>query len=228
MLLDESSGRRALVLILLSISCVVAAQAADLSKFSLTLAGGYGLSDGHQGLLDLKTELQFALSPRVRIGLGVGYLAGNRPSGFGPDRRFQPGLKMVPGGRDGEDVRLIPLSVNVYYVLPLGPRWSVFASGGGSLYFAELHDLAGQVHKRVLGGQTGLGVEYHVSHGISLVAEGGYRTLDFRRFSRMRLGDTPPPGGIGDFSAFLSQRPHHAGINLRGLSLRFGLKINLK
>jgi len=233
--LNKSSSRRALGLVLLTIFCVVAAQAADPapagapdpSKFSLTLEGGYGLSEAHQGLLDLKTELQFAFSPRVRIGLGVGYLAGDRHSWFGPDRRFQPGLMMLPGGRGGDDVRLIPLSVNVYYVLPLGPHWNIFASGGGSLYLAELHDLAGQTSKSALGGQTGLGVEYHFVQGVSLVAETSYRLLDFRRFSRMRPDDTPPPGGLGDLSSFLSQNTHRAGINLRGLSLRAGIKINL-
>ena len=235
MFLRNRSGRRTVGLALGIILCTAAAFASDsttgaglnLSRFSLSLAGGYGLTDRHQGLLDLKTELQFALSPRVRIGLGVGYIAGDLRSGFGPDKRFQPGLMMAPGGRGGDDIRLVPLSLNVYYILPLGPHWSVFASGGGSLYLSELQDLADQTRRSVLGGQGGLGVEYHFVHGISLVAEASYRVLDFRRFSRMRPDDTPPPGGLGDFSSFLSQDLHHAGINLRGLSLRLGLKINL-
>lgn len=236
MFLNNKAGLRALGLALGIILCAAAAFAADpaestgfkFNRFSLSLEGGVGLTDRHQGLLDLKTELQFALSPRVRIGLGVGYMTGGRRSGFGPDRRFNPGLMRAPGERGGEDIRLIPLSVNVYYVLPLGPRWSVFASGGGSLYFAELRGLAGRTRKSALGGQGGLGVEYHLSHGVSLVADAGYRLLDFRRFSRMRPDDTPPPAGLGDFSTFLSQSSHHAGINMRGLSLRFGVKIDLR
>jgi hypothetical protein len=199
----------------------------DFSRFSLSLAGGYGLTSGHQGLLDLKTEVQFGLSSRFRIGLGVGYIAGDERQGLRPDGRNQPGIMMPFSGRGSEDIRLIPLSVNVYYILPLGPHWSVFVSGGGSLYFAELRDLAGSTHRSVLGGQGGLGVEYHISHGVSFVAEGSYRILDFRRFARTRPDDTPAPAGLGDFSTYFSESPHHPGVNLRGLSLRFGLKINL-
>ena len=45
----------------------------SFQRFSLSLDGGFGLADGRRGSLDAKAELQFGLTRRIRIGLGVGY-----------------------------------------------------------------------------------------------------------------------------------------------------------
>jgi len=85
-----ASSRRAfgLVLGLLLIAGVASAhwygrnESSDFHRFSILLGGGYGFSEGHQGMLDLNTELQFGLTSRIRLGLGIGCLNGEGRHGF--------------------------------------------------------------------------------------------------------------------------------------------------
>lgn len=235
MFFDKSLARRTfgLVLSLLLGTAVANASsglensALEMNLFSLSLGGGYGLSAGLQGLIDIKTELQFGLTPRIRIGAGVGYIGKSGNSGLDQNTLRRSGPFPDQGAGDGQDIRLIPLSLNVYYFLPLGPRWSVSAGGGGSYYLADLRGLSTKNHQGLFGGQGGLGVEYHIARGVSLVAEGNYRLVDVRGLSRLRLNDTPPGEPLADFSGLLRGAPPHSGINLHGFSLRLGIKINL-
>jgi hypothetical protein len=176
----------------------------DFSRFSLSLGGGFGFTEGHQGMLDLKTELQYGLTSRIRFGLGIGYLNSAGRHGFDEDwygerEHMTPELDgeeitAVEIGQDmsreqidreahirgyRQDFRIIPLSLNVYYNLPLARRWIAFAGGGGSYYFGSFRTMNEQQDKNGWGGQGGLGFEFRLTERLRLVAEGTYRFAKF-------------------------------------------------
>jgi len=166
-------------------------------RFSIALDGGFGLADGHNGLFDAKTEFQFGFSRHIRIGFGVGYLSGG--NGWGRDGRFEPqptemAIQETDGDNHdkairalgpGRNYQIMPISLNLYYVLPLGRRWNLFASGGGSFYFGWFHGADIREHKTTWGGQGGLGAEYRLSRRLSLIAQGEYRFAEFGRLAKL-------------------------------------------
>ncbi len=162
----------------------------DYQRFSLSLGGGFACAESHQSMVDLVSEFQFGLTPRLRIGIGVGYLASLE--GHGMDQGRRDGNGWMTGGQmewngdggwgydgQGRDFRIVPLSLNFYYFVPVGRRWDVFATGGASFYLGSFHGDSQMQHKNAWGGQAGLGVEYRLARGLRLVAEGGYRFAEF-------------------------------------------------
>ena len=253
-----SHSRRlfAAVLVLLSAAAFAGAQGRDRSpnrepyRFSLSMAGGFGFSEGHRGLLDLQTELQFGLTPRVRLGLGVGYL--NDRAGRGMDRGRNDQLDGFSGGMgyDGLRARIVPVSLNVYYGLPFGRKWTIFMSGGGSYYVGRFEGSDASQHKRAWGGQAGLGLEYRVAPRFQLFAEAAYRFVEFNGLTlpavttasyeqaieslanSITRGDRADIDKIADYLKGivvpLAPKPARtADMNLSGLSLRMGVKFGL-
>jgi len=169
-------------------------------RFSLSLDGGFGLADGHHGILDAKTEFQLGLSRRIRIGLGVGYLSGGngwgRNGGYGlrPDEgtvQETNGDEHDKGFREmgpGQNYRVVPLSLNLYYLLPLSRRWNLFASGGGSFYWGWFHGSDIREQKTTWGGQGGIGAEYRLSRRLTLIAQGEYRFAEFNKLAKLAAG----------------------------------------
>jgi hypothetical protein len=215
----------------------------DDHRFFISVGGGYGFSEDHQGMVDLKTELQFGLTSRIRLGLGVGYLhGGGGRYGFGDKTRWtdmmmednpaQANSQNSAGieehyGESRTDFRALPLSLNLYYVLPLAHRWNIFMNGGGSVYFGSFYGIVGPRHKTAWGGQGGLGTEYRLTRSIRLVAEASYRFVEFGGLKRLtpvpvpllgasRVPYEPVPGTVERFR-----------IDLNGLSLRAGVRFGL-
>ena len=172
----------------------------SFQRFSLSLDGGFGLADGRRGSLDAKAELQFGLTRRIRIGLGVGYAGGG--AGWGRDGEY--GLRTseqaaLDAAAQDESIRemgprqsyrIVPLTLNVYYFLPLGRRWNLFAGGGGSVSFGSFHGLDTREHRTAWGGQAGLGAEYRLSRRLTLIAQGEYRLAEFGRLAKLSPATT--------------------------------------
>jgi hypothetical protein len=232
----------------------------DYHRFSLSMAGGFGFSESHRGLLDLQTELQYGLTPRLRLGLGFGYMndhggrgadMGGRDQRDGMQTGFMDGNDFNAGPQNsGLEARIMPLSLNLYYGLPIGRKWSVFMSGGGSYYFGSFSGPAGDQHKRAWGGQAGLGVEYRIAQSIQLVAEAAYRFVEFHGVlvqdlqsdspwqlvmplvDSMLKSDNAAVSRVADFLrgelVQLAPKPTRpTDMNLNGLSLRMGVKFGI-
>ena len=232
-----------------------------IPRFFLSMGGGVGFWEGHHGMLDLKSEIQFRLSPKIRLGLGLGYMnhsAGHEMERGRDDRRSGwPGLAGFWGQNDnrqepGRDFHIVPLSLNLYYVLPVGRRWNIFMSGGGSYYFGSFHDLTEKQNKNAWGGQAGLGVEFRLANRIHLVAEGSYRFAEFHGLhtqqrqglatlleafqigSRLRNSwrqdgnDSILPRLLDLLTGGLTPLPPKSySVSINGFSLRAGLKFSL-
>ena len=185
-------------------------------RFSLSMEGGLGLLERGHGMLDLKVEAQVGITRQFRLGLGFGYmdrgLGRDREMGRDDGRRdmmdgrgqgmmdvlsgLAGSVYTIPGyGRPvevGRDLRVMPLSLNLYYVLPLGRRWNTFMSGGGSYYFGSFGGPEGTQEKNAWGGQAGLGFEFRVAPRINLVAQGSYRFVEFKRLKGPRPQSSMP------------------------------------
>jgi opacity protein-like surface antigen len=249
MSIRTASSRRALSVALGLLLIVSAASArwsrrneySDFSRFSLSLGGGFGFTEGHQGMLDLKTELQFGLTSRIRFGLGIGYMKSEGRHGFGEDwndgreemKAGQPeqNVSQAQTDRDGyirgyrQDFRVIPLSLNVYYALPLGRRWSIFATGGGSYYFGSFRGAGERQDKNAWGGQGGLGVEFRLTQRLLLVAEGNYRFAEFRGVNSFQpAGQALLADGSANNCDVGTEWRHYSRMDLNGFGFRAGVK----
>jgi hypothetical protein len=217
-----------------------------MQRFSLSMNGGFGMVEGHRGLLDMKAELQYGLSRNIRLGLGLGYLS--ETEGWRGDHGRndgRPGLDQMMG-RNGldRDFNVIPVTLNAYYVLPAGRKWNLFMSAGGSYNFASLRGPAEAQHRRAWGGQAGLGVEYRLSPKIQITAEGGYRFARFHGFAAprvnptLRLDDLNADAGpfenmirrgmavlLNDL--FAPETPRRYNVNLNGFTCRLGVKFGI-
>jgi hypothetical protein len=216
----------------------------DFHRFFISLGGGYGFSEGGQGMVDLKAELQFSFTSRIRLGLGVGYMRGEGGHNWITERndwgngmmtnQSEQDMSHASNDRDnpkrgyGPDFHIVPLSLNLYYILPLAHRWDVFMNGGGSLYFGSFYGIVGPRHKNIWGGQAGLGTEYRLTRSIRLIAEGGYRFAEFGRLKRLiPLNPVPLMGSEGETSGSPMDGVQRFRMVLSGFSLRAGVRFGL-
>jgi hypothetical protein len=223
------------------------AQTAAFPRFSLTAGGGFALAEDHRGMPLLTAEVQFGFSPRFRLGLGLGYISAAGGSMGRDDRRRPMGgsqmgnpLPLVQqmfgvgsGQEDGRQFRLVPISLNAYYVLPLARRWDAILSAGASYYLGTFYGQSGHLTKNSLGAQAGLGVEFRLNPKMRLVAQGGYRFVSFNGLQfRRNLGplamvsDMAGLGGLlNTIAGFL--RPKPVDVRLNGFSLTAGVRFGL-
>jgi len=170
-------------------------RAPEFQRVSLSLGGGMASLEEHRRLLNLGAEVQIALASRVRLGLGVGYLnnlhgrRGGMDDGYADERNgrmngwavlFGNGKNYDERSGSGPTIRVIPITLNVYYLLPAGRKWNVYAAAGASYNFGSFRESTLSQHKRAFGGQAGLGVEFRLADRLRLVADGGYRFVEFR------------------------------------------------
>jgi opacity protein-like surface antigen len=138
--------------------------------------------------LNFGGEIAFSLGDNLAIGFGAAYLRCSRDSEFGyqfPYFSSRDSLK--------PDIRLIPLTVNIHYYVPAGPRlradWFV-----GAGYYMMKFDHAWSVttdffsyhteqtfstDKANLGFQGGLGLEFEISSQLALVFQASGRFIKF-------------------------------------------------
>jgi opacity protein-like surface antigen len=228
--------------------------APDYHRFSLSMAGGFGFSESHRGLFDLQTELQYGLTSRLRLGLGFGYMRdrGRQAEWSSRDQRGSMDWNDFNAGsqNSGLEARIMPLSLNLYYGLPIGRKWSVFMNGGGSFYFGSFDGPRGDQHKHAWGAQAGLGIEYRIAQSIQLVAEAAYRFVEFHGvlvqdvqadsawqwmlpiMDSMVKSNNAAVSRVADFLrgelVQLAPKPiRSTDMNLNGLSLRMGVKFGI-
>ena len=173
----------------------------DFQRFSISLGGGFGFSEAHHGIADLKSEFQLSFSSRVRLSLGLGYMsdfkghdrARDMEGWMKGDRQGQGGFRGPVDERQGpvNDFRIVSLSLNVYYLVPVGRDWNVFMSGGPSYYFGSFQGGPETQKKNAWGGQAGLGFEFRIAERLHLVAEGGYRFVEFKGLKRPQPRSNP-------------------------------------
>lgn len=107
------------------------------SRVSFSLGIGYAHSESRSGLLGVNAEIQFTLSSNIRVGFSIGYLSdSDNMHMLGNSVRMSGGMMGSQlGGFSGNshDFRVIPLTLNLYYFLPVSPRLDIFIVGGGVL-----------------------------------------------------------------------------------------------
>ena len=217
------------------------------SRFTIAVGGGAAFAEDYHALAQLLAELQYNFTPRFRLGLGLGYLSsGGRGEQSGRDRWMSPQAGMNQGGmtlierlfnwsptEQGRDFRLVPISLNAYYVLPLARRWDAFLSGGASYYLGTFYGDSSRLSKNALGGQAGLGVEYRLNPRLKLVAEGAYRFVSFNGLKFPRplgfLDSLAAASGFGNLVYFLAPlfQPKPVDVSLNGFSLTAGVRFGI-
>lgn len=236
----------------------------EFQRFSLSLGGGMASLEEHRHLLNLGAEVQVALASRVRLGVGVGYLnnlhgrRGGMDGGYSneQDGRMSGWMGMnqnrngaygwnEQAGGSGAAIRVIPVTLNIYYLVPAGRRWNVYAAAGASYNFGSFREGTLSQRKRAWGGQAGLGVEFRLADRLRLMAEGGYRFVEFRKLkhpdpplnpwlellglcpdSRSRTGLGKLIGELLDQAFGLPQRTEdrYYDLNMNGFNCRLGVK----
>jgi opacity protein-like surface antigen len=248
----------ALGIILLSSAIIHAesdedAQNPNQTRISLSILGGYGYSESQGGLADLNLEIQFNFSSHVRAGLGVGYLSDSigmhMDGGFGGMHGSITG-SMSSESNDGfsghdHSFRVIPITLSLYYVLPVNPSLDIFMLGGGGYYFGSYRDQSTQ-NQSAFGPHVGLGIDFKIADRIAVVAEGLYRFANLKGFtSELHEGFREGMEGEGHEDGFWHFHHHveewhfheeHENeqqmlmdvppfdISLNGVSLRIGIK----
>lgn len=161
-----------------------------LRRANFSLSGGYAHSESRNGLVDVKAEIQYSISPAIRAGLSVGYLSDSDNMHMGENIGGMSG-GMMDGIMDGQmggfsghnhNFRVIPLTLSLYYVLPVNPKVDIFMVGGGGYYLSSFNDISRQ-EKNALGAHVGFGFDLKVADRIMIVAEGIYRFVNLKGFT---------------------------------------------
>lgn len=138
--------------------------------------------------LNFGGEVAVSLGGNLAVGFGAAYLRCSRESEFGyqlPYFSSQDSLK--------PDIRLIPLTVNIHYYVPAGPRLKADWFIGAGYYMMKFnHDWSVttdffdyhteqtfRTNTGNLGFQGGLGLEFEVTSQISLVFLASGRFIKF-------------------------------------------------
>jgi hypothetical protein len=157
-----------------------------LSRVKFSLEGGFAHSESRSGMVDVKAEIQFSLSSNIRIGLGIGYLSDINNMHMGGNAGGMSGGMM--GGQTGgfsghsHDFRAVPITLSLYYVLPLNHKMNIFMVGGGGYYFSSFRDISTQ-EENGFGPHAGFGFELEIAARIKIVAEGIYRFVNLKGFT---------------------------------------------
>ncbi len=158
---------------------------AKARRVNFSLSGGYAHSETRSGLVDLKAEVQLNLSPSIRAGFGVGYMSDS------DDLHMSGNFGEMTGGMMGgilgsfsghrHQFRVIPLTLSLYYILPINPRVDVFMVGGGGYYIGSFRDISTQ-DRNAFGAHTGFGIDFKVTDRIVVGAESTYRFVNLKNF----------------------------------------------
>ncbi len=245
------------IVVLLSSSLSFAGVGNESPKFSekrinLTIFGGYAYSERIGGMTDLNLEIQLSLSSHVKVGLGIGYLSGNDDMHLNGNFGNMQGGMMgnmrggIMGGFSGHnhDLKTIPITLSLLYVLPINSKLDVFMMGGGGYYFGSYKDQSTQ-NKSSFGPHIGLGLDLKVSDRVVIVAGGLYRFVSLKSFMS-ELHEGFRQGMEGEHEEGFWHFHHHDNdwhfheeheneqqmlmdvstfnISLNGISLRIGIK----
>jgi hypothetical protein len=157
-----------------------------LSRVKFSLKGGYAHSESRGGMVDVRAEIQFRLASNIRIGFGIGYLSDIDNMHMGGNVGGISGGMMSgrTGGfyGDGPDFKVIPLTLSLYYVLPVNQKLNIFMVGGGGYYLGSFRDISTQ-EENAFGPHVGFGFDLEIADRIKIVAEGIYRFVNLKGFT---------------------------------------------
>lgn len=217
------------------------------NRLSFALKGGFAHSESCSGMADVKAEVLFHLSSNVRAGLGIGYLSDSGGMHMGGGFGGMSGGMMggMPGGFSDldHDFWVIPLSLSLYYALPVNPNLDVFMIGGAGYYLSTFRDISTQ-RKNAFGPHLGIGFDFKVADRVMIVAEGIYRFVNLKNFtSELHPGFIEEMGehmegfwhlhhGLGEWHFHEEHEDQTQvmddtspfNINLNGFSIRAGIK----
>ena len=159
-------------------------------NFSRDLAGVMGLrKSGEIGWTrwarSVGGEFTIGLSPRVRLGLGFGWMAKTK------ENRSELGPSPLIKGELDFDADVLPLTFSGYLFFPISDKCQVYIKGGPGYYWARfgyeiatiaLGDedrISGKARSGSLGFHGGLGAEYKISGRFALFAEAEGRYAKF-------------------------------------------------
>jgi len=229
------------------------ASSSRLNRINFSLMGGYAHSESQSGMVDVKAEIQFSLSSNIRAGFGVGYLSDSDNMHMGGNIGGMSGGMMggMMGGQTGSfsggghSFRVFPLTLSLYYVLPINHKLDIFMVGGGGYYLSFFRDMSTQ-EKNAFGPHAGFGFNLEIADRIKIVAEGIYRFINLKGFtSELHPGFRGGMEGGGQEEGFWhynhDQGEYHFhgsqedpaqmmidcppyNISLNGFSLRAGIK----
>jgi hypothetical protein len=93
------------------------------------------------------------------------------------------------GGMGGEDFsehnhdfKVIPITLSLYYVLPVNHKLDIFMVGGAGYYLSSFRDISTQ-EKNAFGPYAGFGFDLKMADRIVIVAEGIYRFVNLKGFT---------------------------------------------
>ena len=229
------------------------ASSSRLNRINFSLRGGYAYSEGRSGMVDVKAEIQFSLSSNIRAGFGIGYLSDSDNMHLGGaiggvSVGMMGGMMSGQTGSfsgGGHSFRVIPITLSLYYVLPINHKLDIFMVGGGGYYLSFFRDMSTQ-EKNAFGPHAGFGFDLEIADRIKIVAEGIYRFINLEGFtSELHQGFRGGMEGGGQEEGFWhynhDQGEYHFhgsqedqaqimidcppySISLSGFSLRAGIK----
>ena len=218
-----------------------AASLSHRERVSISFAGGIAHAMDWNMLSDLRAGLQLAIFTHTSLGVGFGYIGDSNHMGRGG----HAGGMM--GGFSGHNhhLQVFPVTLSLYYRLPVNPKVNVFMVGGGGYYLGSFRDVSMQ-WEGVFGPHAGLGVDFNLADNIGLVAEGVYRFGTFDHFSSEIHSEVYGDEGVEgynhhhDHDEALHYHEYgsddvHGGMgavpmdmSLNGFSLRLGIQFHLK
>lgn len=221
-----------------------------LDAFSFSLKGGYAHTESRGGMAEFMAEFVLSLSTQIRAGLGVGYLSDtdemHMGTGFVGMSAGMMGRSMdgLSGGLEGHghSFRMIPITLNLYYVHPIQPGLNVFMVGGGGYYLGSFRDVSTQ-EKSAFGPHLGAGIDLCLAKKVALVGQAVYRFVSLKNFSSelhpgFRVGEEGHEEGFWHYHHGHEEWHFHYiyeegqmmdnaslfNISLNGFSLRFGVR----
>ena len=162
----------------------------SISRVNFSLSGGYAHSESQSGMVDVKAEVQLSVSSSIRIGLGIGYLSDFGGMHMNGNTGGMGGGMMEGMGGDfsehNHDFKVIPITVSLYYVLPVNHKLDIFMVGGAGYYLSSFRDISTQ-EKNAFGPYAGFGFDFKMADRVMIVAEGIYRFVNLRGFTNELL-----------------------------------------
>lgn len=146
-----------------------------------TYTGVSGEFEQLKGALNFQGELIFFFNPNMGIGLGGGYF------GFNKSNLVTYTVVTLDEITYSPKFTVIPLFLNFHYMVRIAPRLNLDLFIGPSLYLTSLKwtdsdtwllwDLSSTFESKgtAFGGQAGLGFDFEMAPGFSLIVDGSYR-----------------------------------------------------
>ncbi len=222
-----------------------AASSSGWSRVSFSLGGGYAYSERCSGLAGVMTEVLFNLSSNIRVGFGIGYLSDLGNMHMEGMSGGMMGSQLGGFSGNSHDFRITPLTLNLYYVLPVSPKLDIFMGGGWGYYMSSFRDISTQ-ERNAFGPHVGFGFDLKVAERVIILVEGLYRFVNLRGFeNELHPGFREGMAGVGYEEGFWhfnhSQGEYHFhepdedqdqmmmdsppfNISLNGFSFRAGIK----